>query len=98
MSYFVFIVSLVATAVARRRSLSQPYSLPLKAFCLILTLAPVVGPVFYLIIDPPESSPSAVAPEDFWLPTKGAGRVWPDFKSLKVAISSIWKGPTKPSE
>lgn len=59
----------------------------------LLAAIPVAGPVFYLMIDPPESSPPAVAPENFWESIRfgGGGRVWPSFAPLIETFARFFR-------
>jgi len=94
MRYFVLgLACLLTTGLAWKRILAQPYSPLVKGLFLILALAPIIGPVFYLLIDPPESSPATVKSEEYWAPRKGAGQVWPSFGPLIQALRSIFKLP-----
>jgi hypothetical protein len=92
MNYFIFFAaSLIATGLAWKRIFAQPYSWLARVAYLLMTLVPIVGPIFYLLIDPPESSPVAVKPEEFWHTTKGAGPPWPSFAPLMKSLSSMFR-------
>ena len=92
MGIFLFAaISLLITGLAWRRILSSRYSWLVRLMYLILTLAPIAGPVFYMMIEPPESTPVAVQPEDFWEPTKGAARPWPSYDRLIRSLSKLFR-------
>jgi hypothetical protein len=90
--FFLILVWCLETGFAWRRIFSRRYSWLARATALILTLLPVFGPIFYLMIDPPESSPSGVSPEEFWQPAKGAGRPWPSYDPLIKSLRKVFKG------
>jgi hypothetical protein len=89
-SFFLIVICFLTTGLAWRRIFSQRYFWLVKVACLIFTLIPIAGPIFYLMIDPPESSPTTINPEGFWLPTKGT-QVWPSFGLLIKSLSEIFK-------
>lgn len=67
MSYFFLITFwLLGTGLAWRRIFSRYYSWYATVAALAFTLTPILGPVLYLMIDPPESSPIAVNPDEFF--------------------------------
>jgi len=86
-------LSLLTTGLAWRRIFALRYSWLARTMYLILTLAPIVGPVFYLMIEPPERTPVTVQQEDFWEPTKGSARPWPSYKRLVKSLSTMFRYP-----
>jgi hypothetical protein len=99
MAYFVLIfVSFMTTGLAWRRIFSHRYSLVVRMAYLLFTLVPIAGPVFYLMIDPPESSPATVKPEEFWQPGRGAGRVWPSFAPLMESLRAMFRSSKSENE
>jgi hypothetical protein len=78
---FLFIVSVLASLFAWNRILRKQDFWPIKLGYLVLATVPVAGPIFYLIIDPPESTPIAVQAELYWTPNRGT-KVWPSFGPL----------------
>jgi hypothetical protein len=93
MSYFFLILIWCSgTGLAWRRIFSRRYSWLIRAAALGFTLVPVFGPIFYLMIDSPESSPPGVSPEEFWQPAKGAGRPWPAYDPLIKSLRKIFTG------
>jgi hypothetical protein len=96
MNYFILIlVWCLGTGFAWRRILSRRYSWPIRLAALSFTLLPVFGPIFYLMIDPPESSPSGRRSEEFWRPAKGSGSPWPSYDPLMKSLRKIFTGPVK---
>jgi hypothetical protein len=93
--FFLILVWCLGTGFAWLRIFSRRYSWLIRAAALSFTLLPVFGPVFYLMIDPPESSPSGVSPDEFWQPKKGADRPWPSYDPLIKALRKIFAGKTE---
>lgn len=92
MRYFLLIVIWVlGTGLAWRRIFSRRYSWWIRGASLGFTLVPLVGPLFYLLIDPPESTPVALKPQDFWHWSRG-GRVWPSFDPLIKSLHAMFNG------
>jgi len=77
------LVSLALTGAAWGRILRRKNPWPSKLGYLVLTAVPLAGPMFYMIIDPPENGPIATAPEKLWTRTERHGnKVWPSFSPL----------------
>ena len=89
MAYFLLIcISLVTTGLAWKRILGKDEFWVIKFGYLILSAVPLAGPLFYLLIDPPESSPIAVPPEEFWTPKNP--KVWPSFNPLINSLRRLF--------
>lgn len=89
-AFFLVLISLLTTGFAWKRIFSQRYHWLVSAACLMFTLIPIAGPIFYLIIDPPESSPADPTAGGFWQPAKGT-QVWPSFGPLITSLRAIFK-------
>jgi hypothetical protein len=88
--YALIMLWVAGTGFAWRRIFSCNYSWYLKLAALAFTLAPVFGPLFYLMIDPPDSSPIAVSPDKFLQPSKGTAP-WPSFTPLIQSFASMFR-------
>jgi len=93
MDYVILgVIWVLGTGFAWRRILSCKYSWLKTAVSLVFTLIPIAGPIFYLLIEPPESTPIAVRPEEFWHTRKSGGRPWPSFDPLIKSLHRIFTG------
>jgi hypothetical protein len=91
--YVTLLIALVFSGLAWRRILWKQDRWPVKLGYFVLAAIPVAGPIFYLMIDPPESAPPAVAQENFWKSIRagGSGQVWPSFTPLIEAFAHFFR-------
>lgn len=92
--YVLIVLWVAGTGFAWRRIFSCTYSWYIKLAALAFTLAPIFGPVFYFMIDPPDNSPIEVSPDNFRQPSKGTS-VWPSFTPLLQSLASIFRRAPK---
>lgn len=90
---FLIVISLVLSGIAWRRILRKQDHRLAKLSYFVLAAIPIAGPIFYLMIDPPESSPPTVSPENFWksIRADGGGKVWPSFAPLIESFSRFFR-------
>ncbi len=83
MGYFIVLLGILLLSIALRRIFSERYHWLTKLGYVMLALIPIVGPIFYLMIDPPPSPPPGVPPDEFHKSSgKGAGDVVPSYSRL----------------
>ncbi|MFC5475688.1 hypothetical protein [Paraherbaspirillum soli] len=79
---FLIIVSLIATGLSWSRIFGKRTYWPIKFVYLVLSAIPLVGPIFYLLIEPPESTPITAPTEVRWTSSAKGTQVWPSFAPL----------------
>ena len=85
----VLMISTVLSALAWRRILRKKDHWLAKFGYFALAAIPLAGPVFYMLIDPPDSTPIAVSRDQFWESSKGGGKAWPSFNPLINALRRL---------
>jgi hypothetical protein len=92
MGYLTFCICVFLSLIALWRIIRTPYHWLTKTGYVVLALIPFVGPIFYLIIDPPASTPSGVSKEDFHASSgKGSGNVVPSYDRLLKSFGHWFK-------
>jgi len=92
MGYFTLLIGFLLSAIALKRIFKAHYHWLTKIGYIILVIIPFVGPIFYLIIDPPLSAPPEVSPSEFYRGGgKGGGDVVPSFDRLFNSLSHWFK-------
>lgn len=91
MEYVTFIIALALSGFAWKRILQKKNHFLVKLGYFLLACVPIAGPVFYLMIDPPESPPPVVSSKKFWRPSKGTV-AWPSFDPLIKSVGRLFGG------
>lgn len=81
----LLLISIIATAVIWTKVLRGPGKLWFKLLCLIVSVIPFFGPVFYLFVDPPPTLP--LSEQGKQIP-KGT-EIYPDFNPLIKIVQKI---------
>jgi len=92
MGYFTLLIGFLFSAIALNRIFKERYHWLAKLGYIALVLIPIVGPIFYLLIDTPVSTPPGVPPAEFHKSGgKGAGDVVPSYNRLFKSLSYWFK-------
>lgn len=92
MEYATLLLEFLLSAIALWRILKRPYYWLVKVGYMVLATILIVGPIFYLMIDPPDGTPPGVTSEKFWRDGgKGSDRMWPSFNPLMKSLSHWFK-------
>ncbi len=92
MGYFTLLLGFLLSAIALKRIFKARYHCLTKIGYITLAIIPFVGPIFYLIIEPPLSTPPGVSRSEFYKGGgKGGGDVVPSFDRLFNSLSHWFK-------
>lgn len=92
MGYFTLLLGFLLSAIALKRIIKTRYHWLAKVGYIILAIIPFIGPIFYLMIDPPLSTPPGVSHSEFYKSSgKGGGDVVPSFDRLFKSLSHWFK-------
>ncbi|WP_105534430.1 hypothetical protein [Solimicrobium silvestre] len=98
MGYVTIFVSLVLTGFSWNRIFRQTDTAIVKTGYLVLTAVPFVGPLFYMLIDPPPNQPINKLPYSLWPEQSRGTKVWPKFDPLIQSLASIFRRSKKNDE
>jgi hypothetical protein len=90
MSYLTSFVALVLIGFSWNRIFRQSYEFKAKAGYLVLTAVPLIGPIFYMLIDPPANLPINKSPHSLWSERTRGEKIWPAFDPIIQSLSSIF--------
>jgi hypothetical protein len=94
----LIVLSMVLTGLAWSRILRKEGFGAAKLGYLVLAAIPVFGPLFYLMIDPPNNVPLDPTAKNHWKGSNRGNDVWPSFDPLMRALRRLFRHSNKESK